>query len=220
MIVLTIEASTPEGSVALFRDHALLHRRDVPMGVTRDDGLFPAVQHVLEYSQLSPSDISAIVCGDGPGSFTSLRIAGALAKGLAHATGAPLFAVSSLVLAAATYGKAGEYLVHSDALRNERYTAIVRVNDAGQASWNGDTVRVPAGRISVLAGSRDILAVHHAADNDGSTVVIPDAAALWRVANWESSNAVSLHDWEPQYGRLAEAQVKWEAVHHMPLPER
>ena len=30
---------------------------------------------------------------------------------------------------------------------------------------------------------------------------------------------VPLDGWEPQYGRLAEAQVKWEAEHGRELPE-
>ena len=29
---------------------------------------------------------------------------------------------------------------------------------------------------------------------------------------------VDLDRWEPDYGRLAEAQVKWEAAHGRPLP--
>jgi len=29
---------------------------------------------------------------------------------------------------------------------------------------------------------------------------------------------VDLASWEPDYGRLAEAQVRWEAAHGRPLP--
>jgi tRNA threonylcarbamoyladenosine biosynthesis protein TsaB len=29
---------------------------------------------------------------------------------------------------------------------------------------------------------------------------------------------VSSSEWEPEYGRLAEAQVRWEAAHGRPLP--
>jgi len=32
-------------------------------------------------------------------------------------------------------------------------------------------------------------------------------------ADIEDRGPVSLADWEPSYGRLAEAQAKWEAVH-------
>lgn len=220
MIILAIEASTPHGSVALFHNLELLHRCDASMGVSGEDTLFPAIQLVLQRSGRVPADITAIVCGDGPGSFTSLRIAGALAKGLAHATGATLYAVSSLVLAAATHRKSGEYLVHSDALRGERYTAVVSVDECGLASWSGDMVRTATKNIGELAGTRMVLAVHHDDLTKDVPVVIPDAAALWNVARWKDMGAVSLQDWEPQYGRLAEAQVKWEATHHMPLPER
>jgi tRNA threonylcarbamoyladenosine biosynthesis protein TsaB len=31
------------------------------------------------------------------------------------------------------------------------------------------------------------------------------------------SGPVDLAGWEPDYGRLAEAQVRWEAVHGRPL---
>ena len=43
--------------------------------------------------QASTEVFDRIVCGAGPGSFTSLRIAGAIAKGLAFACDRPLFAV-------------------------------------------------------------------------------------------------------------------------------
>jgi tRNA threonylcarbamoyladenosine biosynthesis protein TsaB len=228
MIVLAIEASTPSGSVALFRDEVLLSRCDVPMGVSREDTLFPAVQLVVAEAGITARDISAIVCGNGPGSFTSLRIAAAVAKGLAYATGAALYAVSSHVLAAAAHGHAGEYVVHSDALRGERYATMVSVNASGNAECVGDMVRVAASDVRQVAGTRSLLAVHHAGDHAQGqtgthavdTVVVPDAAALYRVAEWRDRGAVSLNEWEPQYGRLAEAQVKWEAVHQMPLPER
>jgi tRNA threonylcarbamoyladenosine biosynthesis protein TsaB len=32
------------------------------------------------------------------------------------------------------------------------------------------------------------------------------------------SGPVDLASWEPEYGRLAEAQVRWEAAHGRPLP--
>jgi tRNA threonylcarbamoyladenosine biosynthesis protein TsaB len=33
----------------------------------------------------------------------------------------------------------------------------------------------------------------------------------------EQQGPVDLERWEPSYGRLAEAQVKWEAAHGRPL---
>jgi hypothetical protein len=33
-----------------------------------------------------------------------------------------------------------------------------------------------------------------------------------------SIESVDIASWEPEYGRLAEAQVRWERAHGMPLP--
>src|SRR5665213_3504896 len=47
---------------------------------------------------------------------------------------------------------------------------------------------------------------------------IPRASAVvLRLEEIEAGRAVALDSWEPVYGRLAEAQVKWEAVHGRPL---
>src|SRR3989449_4409988 len=49
---------------------------------------------------IRPADLSGIVLGDGPGSFTGLRIGWAAAKGLAQEAGVDLVAVPSLMAAA------------------------------------------------------------------------------------------------------------------------
>ncbi len=46
----------------------------------------------------------------------------------------------------------------------------------------------------------------------------PRAANVVRLAHWLALPPVSLAAWEPDYGRLAEAQVKWEQAHGRPLP--
>ena len=46
----------------------------------------------------------------------------------------------------------------------------------------------------------------------------PRAANVVRLGQWLALPPVSLAAWEPDYGRLAEAQVKWERAHGRPLP--
>ena len=46
----------------------------------------------------------------------------------------------------------------------------------------------------------------------------PRAGNVVRLGAWLALAPVSLAAWEPDYGRLAEAQVKWEAAHGRPLP--
>ena len=42
--------------------------------------------------------------------------------------------------------------------------------------------------------------------------------ALVVAGAWDALPSLALDAWEPTYGRLAEAQVKWEAAHGRALP--
>lgn len=219
--VLVVEAATALGSVALIMPDGRARSMAVPMGVGAADGLFPAVIELLREQALDVSQLGAIVCGAGPGSFTSLRIAAALAKGLAHGLSCPLYAVPSLAMAATSLpgdAPAGRYLVHADALRGERYVLAVTRHADGAVSWDGATVRrsiddlrTASDSLVSIGVSPPLLASAFEVQPDAATVV--HAKGSWRDA------AVTLASWEPMYGRLAEAQVKWEESHGRPLPD-
>ena len=217
--ILVIEASTAVGSVALLCEGAVVQSRVVAMGASRDDALFPAIIAVLAAADLVPGDVKAIVCGAGPGSFTSLRIAVALAKGLAHATGCPLFRVPSLLLAAATYEVPGQYLVHADALRDERFALPVVIHGDGSTRADGRLTRIAVSALDTVASGRRLLALGEPPGlQDSPTVVAPRASAILQVDDWWTHGPVPLESWEPVYGRLAEAQVQWEVAHGRALP--
>ena len=217
-VVLVLEASTVAGSVAVFRGGVLACRDDVVMGASREDALFPAIQAILVCAGASASELTAVVCGAGPGSFTSLRIAASVAKGLAHATGAPLFAVPSLLLAAASHGEHGAFVVHADALRGERYAMSVTIDTVHGVQSDGVVTRASRAEIDAFAGDRRQLVVLGGVSTMIESPVRPDAAAVFGVHDWWSRGSVSLDEWQPAYGRLAEAQVKWEAAHARALP--
>jgi len=220
-LVLVLEASTAAGSIALLRGTGVLQQRDVAMGVSKEDALFPALQNMLQDESVLPSALDAIVCGSGPGSFTSLRIAAAIAKGLAHASNVPMYGVPSLLLAAAACDTPGRYLVHSDALRGERYALPVTIESDLSVRADAVMSRVANEDIEVLAGERMQFVVAGGTAVTSvfahSTIVVPNAARLPRIHAWHQLGVVSLETWEPAYGRLAEAQVKWEAAHQRPL---
>ena len=220
--ILVVEAATAQGSVALLAGAQPARVRRVTMGVGREDQLFPAIQELLADAQLTPAALGAVVCGAGPGSFASLRIAASLAKGLAHGAGRPLYAVSSLVLAAAVLPPelpAGRYLLHADALRGERYVQGVRRHADGQVESDGPLSRVSVEALAAGSAPEQRVAVGPELATLPSVAALwPDAAACLRVAGAWRNAPVSLSDWEPDYGRLAEAQVKWEAAHGVALP--
>src|SRR4051812_31650006 len=133
LISLAIDASTYVGTVAVIHDERVVARGEATMRGREAEALMPAVADTLRRAGVSAHDLSRLVCGSGPGSFTSLRIAASIAKGIAVGTGCPLFAASSLALLAVggAQPEAGNYLAVLDALRGEAYVGGYRIGDDG-----------------------------------------------------------------------------------------
>lgn len=253
-LTLVLEASTGTGSLALLRDSEVVAEARVAMRGHDGERLMPALVQMLGDAGITTGDVSRIVCGNGPGGFTSLRIAAAIAKGLAESLGIELWAASSLAIlaandaglgapgavgaslggAAADGGGAvgGEAVVGGAAAGGgaaDRPTEVIAVLDALRGEWytqrfaralDGTIVAsgAPAllGReaLTVLAAGSGAHIVGSGGDSfPGGRAAAPLARDVARIKPGESLAAVELAGWEPDYGRLAEAQVKWEKAH-------
>ena len=218
MITLVLEAATYAGSVALVNDGRVLAERSVAMRGRDREALMPSVAEVLAEGAVPVAQVERIVCGAGPGSFTSLRIAGGIAKGLALASGAPLVPVSSLALLVASRAEltTGRHVGAIDALRGEHYVSLVEVSGNGEVQADATFSLVPSSELAEFA-SRVGAQLVTATGPSGGTVA-PHASAAARLTKLiDATPAADLAAWEPAYGRLAEAQVKWEAAHGRPL---
>jgi tRNA threonylcarbamoyladenosine biosynthesis protein TsaB len=237
-VVLALDASTYRGSVVVVRDGVQCAAREPAMKGADAERLMPAVAAALDDAGATAAELSAIVCGGGPGSFTSLRIAAAIAKGLATVSGARVYAMPSLALVALADGRCGRILATSDAMRGDRYAALVtvdrrdRAEDAAADGAAGDRVVrgyaflgvFPSGAIGALAMGQGAACVVDAeavppvaAGVLGFALALPDGRRLG--ANGALVlGRVPLAAWEPDYGRQAEAQVTWEATHGRTLP--
>jgi tRNA threonylcarbamoyladenosine biosynthesis protein TsaB len=219
MITLALDGSTYTGSVAVIVDGRVAAERSTAMKGADEERLMPAVAEVLETTGSAPPSIDRVVCGAGPGSFTSLRIAGAIGKGIASALGKPLFAVPSMALVlGGTNLTRGRYIVAIDALRGELYVALYEI-DAAQTIIEAEPARlIPASELHRLSLEFDARVVSPS-PIDGGIVAMPRAAAVARLEHMIAAKGpVDIDRWEPAYGRLAEAQVKWESAHGRPLP--
>ena len=134
MNILAIETATDACSCALEHSGTITARRAVePRRHT--ELLLPMVDAVLEQAGIGLDALDAIAFGRGPGSFTGLRIACAVAQGLAFGADRPLIAVSTLqVLATGMHRSRGDsrVLVALDARMGEVYW--------GGFEWNGVTM--------------------------------------------------------------------------------
>ena len=96
--------------------------------------VLPLAQALLAQAGLSFAQLDAIAFGAGPGAFTGLRTACAVAQGLAYAHGRPVLPLDSLMLVAedaASQGlQEGTVWVAMDARMDEVYAAAYR-RDAG-----------------------------------------------------------------------------------------
>lgn len=219
MITLALDASTYDGDVAVVDGTRVLADGHTAMKRADRETLMPLVSETLQRAGVSRLAIDRVICGAGPGSFTSLRIAASIAKGLALGLRKPLFAVPSLALVVSgSRLPSGRYIAALDALRGEVYVALYDVDAAG------DVTEIERARL-ILASELDRLAAENEArivtplQIDGAIRARPMAAGVVQLAAWiDDHGAVDVGSWEPSYGRLAEAQVRWETTHGKPLP--
>jgi tRNA threonylcarbamoyladenosine biosynthesis protein TsaB len=221
---LALEGATYEGSVALLADSIVVAERTLSpddAGISRigrGEKLMPAVAECLEECGVTRGEIERIVCGAGPGSFTSLRVAGSVAKGLAAGYGVELYAVSSLLLTVSGARPPlvpGEYLSVLDAMRGEFFAARVGLQPGGFATLIEPAALISADELTELAErERAVKIIGPGQQHDARPHARGVAPILAQIIE---SGPVDLASWEPDYGRLAEAQVRWEAAHGRPL---
>src|SRR3954462_12049469 len=71
MITLVLDASTYTGTVAVLEDQRLVIERAATMRGRDSERLMPTVDSVLREAGRTIRDVHRVVCGGGPGSFTS-----------------------------------------------------------------------------------------------------------------------------------------------------
>ena len=100
-LILAIETSGRNGSVAIARGEQLLGETGFSAPMRHSAEIFIAIKSLLEPLELIAEQIEHIYISNGPGSFTGLRIAATLAKIMHLANAAKIVAVDTLDVIAA-----------------------------------------------------------------------------------------------------------------------
>ena len=101
-MLLALDTSTQTCGIALYDDPVIIGEMQWRSAIHHTVELAPAVNDLLKRCSLTPSDLKAIAVALGPGSFTSLRISLALAKGLALSLHIPVIGIPTFEYQAAS----------------------------------------------------------------------------------------------------------------------
>jgi tRNA threonylcarbamoyladenosine biosynthesis protein TsaB len=176
------------------------------------------------------AEIEGLVVADGPGSFTGLRVAASVAKALVRARGLPLWTAPSLIaLAAQSAEPAGGGIVAlSDALRGELFATACRFRSGALDILLPPGVFTPE-QLAARCPPPDAIVIRAGGTcrlpeswvGQSSSVLWPDASALLGLIGLAGGarRIADPTDWEPDYGRPAEAQTRWEESHGRRLPD-
>jgi tRNA threonylcarbamoyladenosine biosynthesis protein TsaB len=123
-MILAIDTCHATGSIALVDNGRVLKEAGLDGGEGHGHLLFTA----LDQLGVPLGSIDAFAAGQGPGTFTGVRVGLTAIKGLAEACGKPAFGISNLA-AVATYAKGPRAVPFYDARRGDVYA---RLPDAGE----------------------------------------------------------------------------------------
>ncbi len=223
--ILAISTSGPWCSAALWRrDVATIDAIAEQVGHAHASKALPMISALLESAGISLGALDGVAFDAGPGGFTGLRIACALAQGLAFGRAIPTLAVGSLValahtaLAEAAAGAAPVTVVTAiDARMNESYVAAFAALPVG-SDWQLEVIepaqlcaldglapwfeavaqRSPAGRALLVAGDAlERSAALLAAANRLAAAPFPGQHPLARAVAVIARSPNHLGDWLP-----------------------
>lgn len=229
MLVLGIETSTTNASVAIGSATEVVAAYQLGRGKNQSEMLVPSIERMLADAGLTYSQLGGIAVGLGPGLFTGLRVGVATAKALAQTLGIFIVGMSSLdMLAHRVRYTRRSICVCIDARRKEVYWAfyrpapggVQRLTDFRCAAAEHCANEIQARGEPVLAVGNGPLVYRRAFEGIGTgsfelagiTDSTPTAVPLTelgvrRLVREESDR---LFDVKPLYIRKSDAEINWE----------
>jgi tRNA threonylcarbamoyladenosine biosynthesis protein TsaB len=130
-MILAIDTATRWTGLALFDGKTIIAEQGWRGTHTQTVELTPAIAALLNRAELPAEDLQAISVAIGPGSYTSLRVGLAVAKGLSLAHQIPLVGVPTLDIIAASIGlRTGSLLVAVEAGRSRVVAGLYRWHES------------------------------------------------------------------------------------------
>ncbi len=141
MLLLALDTSTRQASLALCTEDALLGEYTWHVGNNHSVELLERIQRIIAECNKTMQEIDAVAVATGPGSFNGVRVALSAAKALAFSLQKPLVGVSTLdIIAAQQQQWQGPVCSILEAGRSELYAACYAfdktLNSDGEMSYS------------------------------------------------------------------------------------
>ena len=222
--LLAIDTSSPVLGVACRRRDGVKAELTVQGGLWHTEKLMALVKQACELLKLPRTELDLVICGVGPGSFTSLRIGVAAVKGLAAGLRKPVVRMSSFDLVAeGIQMEAGKMAVILDARREKIYTAFYEYRHfvprrvLKDSLFSVDELVKSADKNTVFCGNALVTYGDKLRERLGKRAQFlderfwnPRPAAAFSILDRMGAKVkpVSLKDLKPAYLRLSEAEER------------
>lgn len=230
MLVLGIETSTPQASVAIGSEQGAIASALVSRGASYNEFLLPAIRFCLEQAGLGYRNLGGIAVSLGPGLFTGMRVGVSTAKALAQALSLPIVGMASLDLVAYEVRYSAKTIcVVLDARRNEVFYGFYRSSPGGIQRMTDHMVDTPE-RLAVGIASRpeEVLLVGNGAllyrdvfEDAGPVIELgsmshsfPNATSLVELSMHRMfrEDFDALYELKPLYLRSSARRIQWDRI--------
>lgn len=225
MKILAFDASAAVGAVALTEDDKVICAYNTEGKHTHSETLLPLAERALREGGVALSDIDLFACTVGPGSFTGVRIAVSLIKGLALPEDKPCVGLSSLeALAYPLKDMDGIICPMIDARRGNVYNALFK---GGKRLSEDRLISLESLEAELASYGESVYLVGDAYDTakERFTLQTEDTPTEWRIINggaiasaayevYNNGGAVHHGDLRPDYLRPSQAEREREEKTH------
>lgn len=152
MKVLAFDTSTEALSIAVGHWHgatARVWQHTGPGGAQASATLIPQAMALLGEAGIALKELDAVAFGAGPGSFTGLRTACAVAQGLAFGAGVPVLPVDTLLALA-------EDARHTHGVTRVQAVLDARMDEVYTAAWAHDGTHWRAHGVAALSAPQEV----------------------------------------------------------------
>jgi tRNA threonylcarbamoyladenosine biosynthesis protein TsaB len=227
VLVLAVETSTPQTTVALGTEQGIMGSVQLSWGRGHSEVVVPAMHRLLEWCEVRLSQVGGVAVGLGPGLFTGLRVGVSTARALAQVLRVPVVGIASLdVLAFSVRHSRWRIGAATDGKRGEVFFAFYRPVPGGVTRETELSVGPPqrlaaeleaSGEEHLLVGGgaflyrRVLKEVGTPLEFASFTRAFPHAEALLELAlpRFHREETSRPEDVVPYYARKSDAEIDW-----------